>query len=170
MRHSSSTRWAVGTLAVVAIALTVDSIRRTRADYDAARAPQIAVRGQLEAFKRGDYRAAYRYAAPEIQQLFPIADFRRMVEQGFHELAHWKQLSLGAPDLHGSQVAVPVTVTPDAGVPAHFVYLLRHDPGGWRVAGVQRDQVPPRLRTRPLPARRPAPQEMTALPHRLLAG
>src|SRR5689334_21250493 len=158
MRHTSSTRWAVGTLAVVAIALSVDSLRRTRADFDATRAPQIVVRGQLAALKRGDYRAAYRYAAPEIQEMYPIADFRRMVEGGYHELTHWKQLSLGPPDVHGNQVAVPVTVTPDDGALAHFVYIVRHEPGGWRVAGVERDHVSPRPRKRPQPVQRSQPQ------------
>src|SRR5437868_2740232 len=141
MRRSSSARWAVGTLAVVAIALSVDSLRRTRVESDATRAPQVAIRGQLEAFKRGDYPAAYRYAAPEIREMYPVADFRRMVEEGYHELAHWKQLSLGASDVHGNQVAVPVTVTPDDGALAHFIYRLRHEAGGWRVAGVERDHV-----------------------------
>ena len=170
MRQSSSTRWAVGTLAVVAIALSVDSLRRTRADFDATRAPQIAIRGQLEALKRGDYRAAYRYAAPEIQEMYPVADFRRMVDGGYHELTHWKQLSLGAPDVHGDQVAVPVTVTPDDGALAHFVYFLRHEAGGWRVAGVERDHVFPRPRKRPLPVRHSPAQETTVLPHRSLSG
>ena len=118
MRRSASTRWAVGTLAVVAIALSVDSLRRTRVDFDSTRAPQIAIRGQLEAFNRKHYRAAYRYAAPEIQGMYPLSAFRRMVEEGYPELAQWRQLSLGASSVHGDTVAVPVAVTPKAGTQA----------------------------------------------------
>src|SRR4051812_48946911 len=57
MMQSSSTRWAIGTLAVVAIAISLDTLRRTRDDFDGARAAPRVVRRQLDAFNRGDYRA-----------------------------------------------------------------------------------------------------------------
>src|SRR5215210_5453928 len=87
MKQSSSTRWAIGTLAVVAIAISLDSLRRTRDDFDGARAAPRVVRRQLDAFNRDDYRAAYRVAAPEIQAQFPLAEFRRMVESGYPQIA-----------------------------------------------------------------------------------
>jgi hypothetical protein len=132
----------------------------------------MAIRGQLEAFKRSDYRAAYRYAAPAIQAMYSLADFRRMVKVGFPELTHWRQLSLGASDARGDTVAVPVAVTPETGALAHFVYVMRHEPDGWRVAGVERDHVlaGPRHRVHPRPSRVPAPQETTALERRLVDG
>jgi len=165
MRGSSSTRWAIGTLAVVAIALSVDSLRRTQADLDATRAPQIAIRRQLEAFNRNDFHAAYRYAAPEIQEMYPLADFRRMVEAGYPELAHWRQLSLGVSFVRGDTVTVPVAVTPMNGTLAHFLYSMRHEATGWRVAGVERDHtlVAPHSGVSPRPARHPEPQETTAI-------
>jgi hypothetical protein len=172
MASSSSARWVVGTLAIVAIALSVDSLRRTQRDFDAARAPQLAIRGQLTAFKRSDFPAAYRFAAPAIQEMYPLADFCRMVEDGFPELTHWRQLSLGASDVHGDTVAVPIAVSPERGASVHFVYWMRHEPGGWRVAGVERDhaRVGPRPRARPRPIRPPVPQETTALERRLEEG
>jgi hypothetical protein len=172
MRCSASTRWAVGTLAVVAIALSVDSLRRSRATFAPTRAPQIAIRGQLEAFKRHDYRAAYRYAAPEIQEMYPLTDFRRMVEAGFPELAQWKQFALGAPVMRGDTVGVAVTVSPKKGVLAHFVYWMRHEANGWRVAGVEHDHafVPPHPGIRRRPVRPPEPQETTSIDRRSQAG
>jgi Domain of unknown function (DUF4864) len=184
MRGSSSTRWAIGTLAVVAIALSVDSLRRTRAMFAPTRAPQIAIRGQLEAFNRNDYRAAYRYAAPEIQEMYPLSAFRRMVEEGYPELSQWRQLSLGVSSVHGDTVAVPVAVTSKNGTLAHFIYSMRHEATGWRVAGVERDHThhplrgyPPRHPgARPRPARRPERvpaqrvMETTAIDPRLRDG
>src|SRR5436305_12162989 len=121
MRRSTNARWAIGTLAIVAIALSVDSIRRTDSDYDAVRGPRLAIRGQLTAFQRGDYRAAYRFAAPEIQQQMPLPEFRRMVESGYPELARWSRLTLGPSDRRGDTVGVPVAVIGKHGSPARSV-------------------------------------------------
>ncbi len=136
MKPTSSTRWAIGTAAVVAIALSVDSIRRTRGEFDGAHAAQAAVRGQLDAFKRNDYAAAYRFAAPEIQEQYAPTRFREMVEQGYPQIAHSRSAEFGRPTVDGPAVHLPVTVTGEDGVTAHVVYEMRHEPGGWRVAGV----------------------------------
>ena len=141
MRGTSNTRWAVGTLAVVAIALSFDALRRTRADFDAMRAPPMAIRGQLDAFNRDDYRAAYRYAALEIQERYPLADFRHMVQEGFPQIAHSRVYSIGPSDLRGDEAVVPVSVTGKDGVSLRVVYWLRHERTGWRVAGVEPDHV-----------------------------
>src|SRR6266542_7105622 len=136
MKQSSSTRWAIGTLAVVAIAVSLDSLRRTRDDFDGARAAQRVVRRQLDAFNRGDYRAAYRFAAPEIQAQFPLPEFRRMVESGYPQIARSRSASFSPAQVHGDQAEVPVAVTGQDGVTVRVLYMLRHDPHGWRVSGV----------------------------------
>ena len=170
MRRSSSARWAIGTLAIVAIALSLDSIRRTERDYDATRGPRLAIRGQLSAFQRGDYGAAYRFAASEIRQQLPLSDFRRMVEAGYPELARWSRLSLGPSQRRGDTVGVPVSVTGKAGTLTHFVYWMQHEAGGWRVAGVERDHPSegPGMSPRRFPL--PEPQETTALDRRSVDG
>ena len=137
MKRGTQLRWAAGTLAVVAIALSVDSLRRTRDDFDAMRAPVMAIRGQLSAFSRSDYRAAYRFAAPEIQARFPLPAFQAMVERGYPQIAHSHSAAFGSPDIRGDVVAVPVTITGRDGVTVHVVYLMRHERNGWRVAGVE---------------------------------
>jgi Domain of unknown function (DUF4864) len=136
MRRRSGMRTAIGTAAVVAIALSWVSLRRTWDEFDAERATRAAIRGQLDAFNRSDYRAAYRFAAPEIQEQFPLPEFRRMVERGYPQIARSRSASFGRPAVHGDTVAVPVTVTGQDGVTVHVTYLMRHEPGGWRVAGV----------------------------------
>jgi uncharacterized protein DUF4864 len=142
MKRGTQFRWAVGTLAVVAIALSVDSLRRTRDDFDAMRAPVKAIRGQLSAVNRSDYRAAYRFAAPEIQAQFPLPAFQAMVERGYPQIAHSRSAAFGSPDVRGDTVAVPVTITGRDGVTVHVVYLMRHEQNGWRVAGVEGGALP----------------------------
>ena len=105
-------------------------------------------------------------------EMYPLPDFRRIVEEGFPELAQWRQLSLGASSVHGDTVTVPVVVTPKQGAPAHFVYWMRHEATGWRVAGVERDHtlVAPHSGVRPRHARHPELQETTAIDRRSQDG
>jgi hypothetical protein len=137
----SQLRWAVGTLAVVAIALSIDSVRRTFDDSDPRHAPQIAIRRQLDAFNRGDYRAAYQFAAPEIQAQFPLPAFQQMVQRGYPQIAHSRTVSFGPSEVEEGRVVVPVTVTGQDGVVAHFLYVMEHQTSGWRIAGVEGDHT-----------------------------
>jgi hypothetical protein len=139
---STGTRWATGTLAVVAIALSVDSLVRTRDEFDGGAAAPKVIRRQLDAFNRGDYRAAYQCAAPEIQEQFSLPDFRRMVEAGYPQIAHSRSATFGRAEARGHQVSIPVTVTGKDGVTVEVVYIMRHESGGWRVAGVVGDRPP----------------------------
>jgi hypothetical protein len=162
-RMNTGTRWAVGTLALVAIALSVDSVQRTRDEFDGAGAAPKVIRRQLDAFNRGDYRAAYQCAAPEIQEQFPLADFRRMVENGYPQIARSRSATFGEPEVRGRRVNVPVTVTGQDGVTVEVTYIMRHEPEGWRVAGVvgQQPAGPPPVRKRPKPTGKDQkPQEM----------
>ncbi len=43
--------------------------------------------GQLEAFRRNDYDAAYALASAEIRRLFDRGAFERMVRRGYPEIA-----------------------------------------------------------------------------------
>jgi hypothetical protein len=138
-QRNLATRWAIGTLAMVAIALSVDSIRRAQQDMDQSRDARTAIRSQLDAFNRGDYRAAYRFAAPEIQEQFPLPQFREMVERGYPQLARSRKATFGEPDAHDDQVSMPVTVTGQDGVTVRVVYSMRREPRGWRVAGVMNE-------------------------------
>lgn len=163
-RRRSQVRWAVGTLAVVAIALSIDSMRRARNELDPAHAPLLVIRHQLAAFSHRDYRGAYRLAAPEIQAQFPLPEFRRMVEEGYPQIAHARSASFGAPHVEGDTVIVPVIVTGSNGEMAFFLYTMRRGNSGWCVAGVERDHtfVTPPAPRKALPARNsPKPRAIT---------
>jgi hypothetical protein len=135
MQQRSSLRAAIGT-AAVAIALSVDSLRRSRDDVDATQTTRAVIQGQLDAFNRGDYRAAYRFAAPEIQAQFPLPEFRRMVREGYAPIARSRSASFGPPEVHGDTALVPVTITGQDGASTRYVYSLRRERTGWRITGV----------------------------------
>lgn len=143
MNPNVNVRWALGTLAVVAVALGLDTARRSRAELAGARAAQVTVCRQLDAFNRDDYRAAYQFAAPEIQAQFSLPEFRQMVQRGYSQIAHSRSASFGRPVVHGESAVLRVTITGQDGVPAPFAYLMRREKGGWRVAGVMSEHAPP---------------------------
>src|ERR1700719_5009975 len=63
---------------------------------DDVAAAQSVVRSQVEAFGRDDAAAAYAYAAPAIQQLFPQADiFMSMVRQSYAPVYRHKSFEFG---------------------------------------------------------------------------
>ena len=45
------------------------------------------IRGQLEAFRRNDFAAAYEFAAPGIREKFPVTAFAEMVKNSYPEIA-----------------------------------------------------------------------------------
>jgi hypothetical protein len=136
MLRRPAARAAVATAAGLAIALSIASIRRQWEEADVARATRVVIRQQLAAFRKNDYPAAYRHAAPEIQDQFPLPLFRQMVKEGYPQIARHREASFGAPRSHGDRVEVPVTVTGEDGVAAEVVYQMRRVDGRWRVAGV----------------------------------
>ena len=147
MRRRSDIRVAVGTALVVAIALSVLSIQRARTDADAARGAQKAVRSQLDAFNHDDYRGAYRFAAPEIQEQFPLPEFRAMVKHGYPQIARSRTAVFGSAKVHGLEAVVPVTVTGNDGTIVRVLYLMRRVGEAWRVAGVEQIRPPGRPAT-----------------------
>src|SRR5262249_26449404 len=52
-----------------------------------AKAAAEPIMKQLEAFRRGDYDAAYVFASTEIKQMFDRPAFERMVKGGYPEIA-----------------------------------------------------------------------------------
>lgn len=137
MAQRSTVRALVATAAGVAVALSITSVRRQWEEADTARAARAVIQQQLAAFRKNDYSAAYRHAAPEIQEQFAVADFRRMVREGYPQIAHSREASFGDARFRGEVVAVPVTVTGEDGVTAEVLYLMRRVAGQWRVAGVE---------------------------------
>jgi ketosteroid isomerase-like protein len=96
-----------------------------------------AVRGQLEAFRKGDFAAAYQFAAPNIQAQFPLPEFETMVRRGYPVIARNVDAIFGLTLEDGSRAAVTVRVIGPGQLTVAFRYMLEFIEGRWRIVGVQ---------------------------------
>jgi hypothetical protein len=143
---SQSRKQSLQALAVVfAVVVTLLAARtlyqgqRRRGDVEAARE---VVRQQLDAIQAGDYEKAFTFSASGFHERMTVAEFRRMVEDGYPDIAKAREVRLGRADRRGSRLAVEVTVTVGDGRTADHLYLLVRENGTWKVAGVRAGSLP----------------------------
>lgn len=100
---------------------------------------QGVIASQVAAFRQGDIEAAYSYASPGIQEVFPTPEiFGFMVESGYGQIFNTYRYEF--LDVIGS-VYEPIQVVQFTGADlttALAFYLMEIQPDGqWRIAGVQ---------------------------------
>lgn len=89
------------------------------------------VSGQLEAFKRNDGSAAYSFAAPNIQRMFPSAQmFMTMVEGGYAPVFRSSSAVFGETTSEGSGFRQEVFLTDPSGQSHIATYTLERQPDG----------------------------------------
>jgi Domain of unknown function (DUF4864) len=94
------------------------------------------VRQQLEAFRRNDFAAAYKFAAKGIAEQFPLAEFEAMVRKGYPIIATSTDVVFGLTMDDGDRAVVSVRVIGKEKQSGTFQYLLERDGKDWRIAGV----------------------------------
>jgi hypothetical protein len=115
---------------VLLAALLLGLAAPARAADDVA-AAQNVIRSQAEAFGRDDAGAAYAYAAPTIQQLFPQADiFMSMVRQSYAPVYRHKSFEFGEVHAMDGKLAQQVHIVDADGVPWVALYTLEQQPDG----------------------------------------
>jgi hypothetical protein len=96
-----------------------------------------SVMEQLEAFRRGDYDAAYGFASGSIRELFDRQAFERMVKGGYPEIARsagaWVADSETGPDGH---VLLRLKIRGANGNSIEAIYDMVREDGQWRINGV----------------------------------
>jgi hypothetical protein len=113
-------------LAAVLIGLSAPA----RADDDVA-AAQGVIRSQVEALGRDDAAAAYSYAAPAIQEIFPQADFfMAMVRGSYPPIYRHKSFEFGEARVADGRIAQRVHILDAEGVPWEALYTLERQPDG----------------------------------------
>jgi hypothetical protein len=101
-----------------------------RAADDVA-AAQGVIRSQVEAFSHDDAVAAYSYAAPAIQNLFPQPDiFMAMVRGSYAPVYRHKSFEFGEARASDGQIAQRVHIVDADGVPWEALYTLEQQPDG----------------------------------------
>ena len=93
--------------------------------------------GQLEAFRRGDYDAAYTFAAESIRQLFDRESFERMVKTGYPEIARSSMATVNqatiAPNGHAYLI---MKIRGANGSRIEAIYEMVWESDRWKIAGV----------------------------------
>lgn len=117
---------------------------QTVTDADAAEYRRI-ISSQIAAFNADDGPAAYAFAAPMIQQIFPTPDaFMSMVRQGYQPVYRQKSYVFGkvATDSAGRPTQ-HVTIVDMNGKTWTAVYTMERQPdGSWKIAGCTLVGVP----------------------------
>src|ERR1700687_2517915 len=111
-------------------ALLVGLAAPARAADDVATA-QGVIRSQVEAFSRDDAAAAYSYAAPAIQEIFPQADiFMSMVRNAYAPVYRHKSFDFGEARVADGTIAQRVHIVDADGIPWEALYTLELEPDG----------------------------------------
>src|SRR5260221_3872941 len=94
-------------------------------------AAQSVIRSQVDAFSHDDAAAAYSYAAPAIQDIFPQADiFMSMVRDSYAPVYRHKSFEFGEARVSDGTIAQRVHIIDADGVPWEALYTLEQEPDG----------------------------------------
>ena len=97
---------------------------------DDVAAAQGVIRSQAEAFGRDDAAAAYSYAAPAIQNIFPQDSFMAMVRGSYAPVYRHKSFEFGEARASDGQIAQRVHIVDVDGVAWEALYTLELQPDG----------------------------------------
>lgn len=115
---------------VLLVALLIGLASPSRAADDVAAAQRV-IRSQVEALGRDDATAAYSYAAPAIQEIFPQADiFMAMVRGSYAPVYRHKSFEFGEARVSDGKIAQRVHIVDAEGVPWEALYTLELAPDG----------------------------------------
>jgi hypothetical protein len=121
---------------VLFVAVLIGLASPVRAADDVAAAQRV-IRSQVEAFGRDDAAAAYSYAAPAIQEIFPQPDiFMAMVRGSYAPVYRHRSFEFGEARAADGRIAQRVQIVDDDGVAWEALYTLeRQGDGSLRITG-----------------------------------
>lgn len=106
---------------------------------------RAVVTAQLAALAKGDFEAAYEFAAEGIRRQFDVRLFGAMIKRGYPRLLRQHSADVGIVRDNGSGAAqVAVTVTDPLNRATVYRYWLVREKTGWKISGVVVEQRPPR--------------------------
>jgi hypothetical protein len=112
------------------VALLIGLAAPARAGDDVATA-QTVIRAQIDAFGRDDAAAAYSYAAPAIQSMFPQADiFLGMVKQRYAPVYRHKRFEFGEAQVSDGKIAQRAHIIDANDEAWEALYTLELEPDG----------------------------------------
>jgi hypothetical protein len=132
----------VGALAVLATLLPLRA--QSVSDAEAAEFQRI-ITSQLNAFSADDGAAAYGFAAPNIQRLFPTPEvFMSMVQKGYPPVYRRQSYAFGRiGNEMGGQPTQHVTIIDANGKAWTALYAMQRQPdGSWKISGCSLVEAP----------------------------
>jgi hypothetical protein len=115
---------------VLLAALLIGLATPARAADDVA-AAQAIINSQVEALAHDDAAAAYSYAAPAIQNLFPQPDiFLSMVQRSYPPVYRHKSFEFGEARVADGKIAQRVHILDAHGEAWEALYTLEQQPDG----------------------------------------
>lgn len=132
-------RW-LALLGLLGAGLSLAAEPVLRASKPEQKAEIVAViEAQLEAFRKGDARRAYTFAAAELRAQKPLALFTAIVKENYPEIWANRRAEFGIVRDDGTRATVTVQVLSRTGDAAYDFTLLK-ERAGWRIQGVLRHE------------------------------
>lgn len=94
------------------------------------------IEGQLAAFRTDDFPKAYTFASQPIREMFPLAEFQKMVIAGYPVIMTSVKADFGICLDNGYEASVFVRIEGKDGKVKEYQYALTREPIGWRITGV----------------------------------
>jgi hypothetical protein len=117
--------------ALVLLIACLISLSEPSCAADDVAAAQTVIRSQEQAFSRDDPAAAYSYAAPAIQGVFPDPEtFMAMVRGSYAPVYRHKSFEFGEARASDGKIAQRVHIIDADGVPWEALYTLEQQPDG----------------------------------------
>ena len=130
-----SSRRPIAGLALVLVT-AIPAIAFAQPAADVAAATEV-VMSQLEAFRRGDFDAAYGFASATIRDRFDRASFEQMVRTGYPEIGRSVSAYVaGSRAGHDGALYLVLKIRGANGNPIEAVYELVPEDGSFRINGV----------------------------------
>lgn len=98
---------------------------------------QAVIGAQIQAFRSGDFSAAFEFASPGIRRLFGTVDrFEYMVRQGYPMVIAPSELRFVGQEQDGAVSWQRVLITTPEGTRHLLLYRMIDVDGAWRIDGV----------------------------------
>ena len=99
---------------------------------------QAIINGQIEAFQKDDFAAAFTYASPSIRSMFGTPEnFGKMVQRGYPMV--WRPKDVRFLDFESTPAGLmqSLQIVDQAGKVHYLRYFVVGTSKGWKISGVQ---------------------------------
>lgn len=99
---------------------------------------------QTQAFREGDFDAAYALASPSFQKAMPIDVFSTLIRMSYPQLLTADNARSGSCEVNSSDSVATILVRFDTATDPTYTlrYIVEFVEGNWRIAGANQENIP----------------------------